>query len=89
MQDRLLLKWGTLKGYELESEGSREALRMYAEAGPISANGAMTQRDTPEQKEALCALIDAIEGTIRNDWSGDIMTKDEAKTYVREYGAKS
>lgn len=49
--------------------------------------GAMQQRDTPEQKQALCDLIDAIDGEILNDWTGKTMTKDEAKKYVTEYRA--
>ena len=30
--------------------------------------------------------IDQIDGEIWNDWDGVVMTKDEAKAYVREYG---
>lgn len=81
--ESLLLKWGTLKGWDFKHEATKEAARHYASFG-MSA-GAMTQRDTDEQKEALCALIDAVDGPITNDWSGETMTKDEAKKYVREY----
>lgn len=84
MAEHLSLKWGTLKGWKLESEKSREAARKYAAHG-MSA-GAMTQRDTAEQKQALCDLIDAVDGEITNDWSGETLTKDEAKKYVMEYG---
>jgi len=84
----LLLKWGTLKGWSLKSEAARAAGRAYLDAGEQRLS-AMSQRDTDEQKAALCALIDAIHGPIQNDWSGEIMTKDEAKTYVLEYGRKS
>lgn len=84
-KDELLLKWGTLKGWWLKSEAALAAFKAYAETGTHSA-GAMSQRDTPEQKAALCALIDAIDGTIQNDWSGEAMTKDEAKAYVTGYG---
>jgi hypothetical protein len=83
MSESLLLKWGTLKGWELESDASKEALRRYADHG--MSMSAMAQHDTKDQKEALCDLIDAVEGEIQNDWSGEIMTKDEAKKYVREY----
>lgn len=82
-KDELLLKWGTLKGWDLKSEASLAALEKYTEFG--MALGAMQQRDTPEQKQALCDLIDAIDGTIENDWTGETMTKDEAKKYVTEY----
>lgn len=79
----LLLKWGTLKGWNLTSEASRAAAQKYADFG--MSMGAMQQHDGPEQKEALCELIDAIDGEITNDWSGERMSKDEAKKYVREY----
>lgn len=85
-EEYLLLKWGTLKGWNVgENESARAALGRYAE-GPL-ALGAMQQRDTPDQKDALCDLIDAINGPVENDWTGEQMTKDEAKKYVREYGA--
>lgn len=82
--EHLLLKWGTLKGWLVETETSRAALKKYAEFG--MSLGAMQQRDTPDQKQALCDLIDAIDGPIENDWSGETMTKDAAKKYVLEYG---
>ena len=81
MADNLLLKWGTLKGYDLESDAAKEALQRLGNR----SMSVMAQRDTDEQMEALCDLIDATDGEIRNDWSGEIMTKDEAKTYVRDY----
>lgn len=84
MAESLLLKWGTLKGWDLETDRSREALKKYADFGMKFS--AMSQHDTPEQKAALCDLIDAIDGEIQNDWSGEMMTKEEAKRYVMEYG---
>lgn len=86
MADSITLKWGTLRGWKLESEAARTAAQAYLDAGPQSMS-AMAQRDTPDQKKALCALIDTIDGEIWNDWDGVKMTKDEAKTYVMEYGA--
>jgi hypothetical protein len=83
--DKLLLKWGTLKGWDLKSEDAREALRKYADIGTHAA-GAMQQHDTDEQRAALCELIDAINGKITNDWSGEVMTKEAAKDYVLNYG---
>ncbi len=85
MGEYLLLKWGTLKGWNLESETARAAMRHYASFG--MAAGAMQQRDTADQLDALCALIDEIDGPISNDWSGEVMTKGEAKVYVRDYQA--
>ena len=86
MTESLLLKWGTLKGWDLKSDASVAAMRKYHEAGPVSMS-AMSQRDNAAQKAALCELIDAIDGPITNDWSGEDMTKEEAKKYVLEYGA--
>jgi len=86
MAEHLLLKWGTLKGWNLESEASKAAAKKYVEFGMSS--GAMTQRDTPDQKIALCELIDAIDGEISNDWSGEVMTKEQAKDYVMNYGKR-
>lgn len=84
--EHLLLKWGTLKGWNLgDNEAAKTAARRYA-AGGMSA-GAMPQHDTSEQKQALCDLIDAINGPVKNDWTGEIMSKDEAKRYVLEYRA--
>ena len=83
--ESLLLKWGTLKGWDLKSDASMAAMRKYHEAGHVSMS-AMAQRDNGAQKDALCELIDAIDGYIQNDWSGEMMTKDEAKAYVRDYG---
>lgn len=87
MAESLTLKWGTLKGWGVESEACMEALRRYHEQ-PVSM-GCATQHDTPEQKQALCDLIDAVNGPITNDWSGEDMTKDEAKKYILEYPRNS
>lgn len=87
MAEHLLLKWGNLKGWDVTgNEAATEALKAYLESGQ-SAGGysAMAWLDDTE-KQALCNLIDATNGEIQNDWSGEIMTKDEAKKYVLEYG---
>ena len=83
MSEYLLLKWGTLKGWSIQSDAARDAAKRYAEGG--MAMGAAQQHDTADQKQALCDLIDAIDGPITNDWSGQQMSKDEAKKYVLEY----
>jgi len=85
MAEHLTLKWGTLKAGQVESPEAQAALQAYWDAGPVSW-GAMMQRDTPEQRAALCALIDAVDGPIQNDWTGALMTPAEAKAYVMEYG---
>lgn len=82
MAEYVLLKWRTLKGWgDLSGNPAAiDALTRYNDA-PVSM-GAMTQRDTPEQKQALCDLIDAVNGPVENDWSGETMTKEDAKKYV-------
>lgn len=82
--ESLTLKWGTLKGWKLESEAAQAIMQQYIDLG--SAVSAMQQRDTPEQKQLICDLIDAVDGEIHDDWNGGTMTKDEAKKYVMEYG---
>lgn len=84
MAESLLLKWGTLKGWNLEKDTTKDILKRYYALG-VSANGVMAQHDKPEQKALICDLIDAIDGEIQSDWSGEMMTKDEAKKYVMEY----
>lgn len=85
----LLLKWGTLKGWDVTgNEKAKAALREFHEDPvPLSV---MAHRPTDRQKIALCAAIDAVAesgGEVQNDWSGENMTPDEAKAYVMEYRA--
>jgi hypothetical protein len=84
MTESLLLKWGTLKGWDLKSEKTREIFNRYVDLG--ASYSAMAQHDTPEQKQLICDLIDALDGEIQNDWTGEMMSKDEAKRYVLNYG---
>lgn len=85
MTDYLCLKWGSLKACDIESEAGMAALCRFWAAGERQESAIM-QNDTLAQKEALCRLIDALDcETVCNGWSGDQMTKDEAKKYVREY----
>ena len=81
-EDYISLKWHTLKAWHLTSERGRELLNRYFALG--SSLSAMTQHDTPEQKELLCQLIDECGApTIHLDWDGVDVSKDEAKRYVR------
>jgi len=83
-EDRLLLKWGTLKGFSFEGNEAASALvKEYFDMG--ASVSAMAQRDTPRQVEILCELIAACRGPIYNDWTGERMTKEEATDYVRSY----
>jgi hypothetical protein len=86
-KDHLLLKWGTLKSWNFNSEEGKELLKQYFALG--SSMGAMQQKDTQEQKELICKMIDVCDSPIREDWGGTYMTKQEAKEYVLEYGKKS
>lgn len=82
--DALTLKWGTLKAWNLHSEKGRELLKQYFDLG--ASSGAMTQHDTPEQKELICQMIDECNApTIHLDWDEIDVSKDEAKRYVMEY----
>lgn len=84
--DNLLLKWGTLKGWDLHSD---KALALLKEYGSLGASlSVMTQHDTPRQKEIVCELIDECDGIIQNDWDGNYYTKQQAKDYVMGYDVK-
>jgi hypothetical protein len=82
-QDYVTLKWGTLKSWQLTSERGEQLIKRYQEIG--SSFSAMAQRDTPEQKEIICELIDTVPGEIYLDWDGKYVSKEEAKKYVMEY----
>lgn len=84
VNDFISLKWGNLKSWELSTTAARESAMKFAETG--AGVSCMERLDTM-QKAALCDLIDSIDGEIMNDWSGEKMTKDEAKKYVMEYGS--
>lgn len=83
--DTLSLKWGTLKSWDIHSETGRALLKRYREIG--SSLSGMAQRDTSEQKEIICQLIDGCVGDIYLDWDGVEVSKEKAKEYVRSYGA--
>jgi hypothetical protein len=85
-QNYLTLKWGTLKSwYFTNLEKGKELLKEYLEIG--SSFSAMTQKDTPRQKEIICELIDLCDGdTIYLDWDGEDVSKEKAKEYVMNYG---
>lgn len=82
-QSHLLLKWGTLKGWDFTNQP--EAMPLLQEYSNLGRSmGAATQHDTPRQKEIICELIDLCNGNITNDWTGKKMTKKKAKEYVME-----
>ena len=80
MAESLLLKWGTIKGWDDLTERSQDILRRYfADGVPVSC---IADKPDDSRKAILCELIDQLEGKIQNDWSGEIMSKDDAKKYV-------
>jgi hypothetical protein len=82
----ILLKFGTLKGWNLDNEKALAHLERYAAIG--MSMSVMAQQDTDEQKEILCELIRCHDGDIKNDWDGKHYTKDEAIEYIQNYGKK-
>jgi hypothetical protein len=86
--DLLALKWGTLKRWDFTE--NPEAIILMEKYNNIGSSiSAMTQRDTVEQKKIICQLIDLCDGVIYSDWSGEYMTKQQAKDYVMEYDNES
>jgi len=83
MAERLLLKWGTVKGWSDLSDQSMEIMKRFFADG-VCMSAAM-DRPEKDRREILCELIDQIDGEIMNDWTGKTMDKAEAKKYVLEY----
>lgn len=84
----LRLKWGTLKGWNFEGHRNCGAaikiLTEYHELG-VSAS-VMTQKDNEQQKELILQLIDLCDdGEIYLDWDGQLVSKEQAKEYIRNY----
>lgn len=82
-KDYLTLKWGTLKSWSFTSKNGKHLLEEYFKIG--SCASAMLQEDTEKQKSIICDLIDECKGVIQNDWTGEYLTKQEAKAYVLNY----
>jgi len=86
-KDHLTLKWGTLKAWRFHSEPARALLKEYFAEG--ASDGAMTQDDTPRQREIICELIDIGNfETVFLDWDGKDVSKEEAKQYVASFHHK-
>jgi hypothetical protein len=83
MSEHLLLKWGTIKGWDNLTERSVEIMKRFFADGMCMS--AAMDKPGEERRAILCELIDQLDGEIQNDWTGEKMTKDEAKKYVREY----
>ena len=85
-RSRLTLKFGTLKSWDFSNSGKgNDLLKEYMQIG--CSISAMTQRDTPRQKEIICELIDlCADNTIYLDWDDKYVSKQEAKDYVMNHG---
>ena len=79
----LILKWGTVKGWDLQTAEAQAAFQKWADHG-VSMSAAC-QHDTPEQQQALIELIDYMD-VIWLDWEDKQVTREEAKDYIRNYG---
>ncbi len=82
-QDFIILKWGTLKSWNVTSAEGKILLEKYRKLG--SSMSAMAQRDIPEQKEIICKLIDLVPGEIYLNWDDKYVSKEAAKKYVLGY----
>lgn len=84
----LTLKWGTLKSWNFDS--SEEASKLFERYCSIGASSsAMSQKDTQEQKEIICKLIDLMPGKIYLEWDDKYVSKEKAKKYIMNYGKNS
>lgn len=83
MTESLLLKFGTIKGWDGLTDKSVEIMKRFFADG-MSASCALDKPDDP-RKAVLCELIDQLDGEIQHDWTGEKMSKDEAKQYVMGY----
>lgn len=79
----ILLKWGTLKGWKLNSIKGQKLLQEYQAIGTSSS--VMLQKDSERQRELIIEMIDVCDGVIKSDWTGEYFTKDEAEKYINEY----
>lgn len=79
----IMLKWGSLKGWEnLSDEDMKFIERYYAEGVPMSA---MTDKPDQHRKNVLCEFIDQFDGKIYLDWDGKYINKEQAKSYIIGY----
>lgn len=85
-KDYISLKWGTWKEWIAVSDQAIKLKERYFEIG--SSFSAMAQRDTPEQKDILCKMVDLVDGDILLEWDGESVPKEKAKDYILNYGKR-
>jgi hypothetical protein len=80
-KDEITLKWGTLKEWRFVTPECKELFAKYESLG--SSVSAMMQRDTDEQKQLICEMIDKSNvESVFLDWDGIYVSKEDAKKYV-------
>lgn len=82
----LTLKWGTIKGWHVETDAALAAIQKWADGG--RSMSVMAQNDSPDQKQAILDAIDHMD-EIWLDWEGKKVSREEAKAYVRDYRKKT
>ena len=78
--DYILFKWGSIKGFQLNSKKGKALSDEYSSLGRSAS--AACQKDTERQKELINLMIDECDGTLQSDWSGEYFTKKGAKDYL-------
>lgn len=81
--NKLILKWGTVKGWKLESPEAVAALQKWLDFGASAS--AMMHKDAPGQQQALLDAIDKMD-KIYLDWDDKYVSREEAKDYILNYG---
>jgi hypothetical protein len=83
-KDYVTLKWGTLKSWNIQNPETWAIMEKYFELG--TSMSAMAQRDTEEQQELLCQVIESIGEPVYLEWDGEYVSVEKAKEYIRNYG---
>lgn len=79
---------GSLKAWEIHNPETFELLKQWHALG--SCGSAIAHRDTPEQKELICKIIDAVDcDEIYLSWNAQYVSKEKAKEYVMTFGETS
>lgn len=83
MPNMLRLNWGTVSGWDLQTDEAVEALKRWCSFG-VHVSAAEGHSDNPEQQQALFDLIDLMD-EIHLDWDGVSVSREDAKAYLRYY----
>ena len=80
LKDQMSLKFGQVKSWSLNTPEARRVGTIYIERAKATKWEDWDGSD--EQKRLVCDIIDALDGRITSDWTGELITKDEAKRYI-------